>query len=726
MNKAVVVTTMIVIGALGFGVGRWSLQADRPAVLTTSGGNDSVAYEYQREPPSISQSEALDHRASNYAQLKKVDAVLELPSDFSQTEALYALAGRASQAELETLILESVDIINRYDRSAAIQILFSRYAELAPDDAVDFLVSMKLDIDDQVFGALFEAWTKADLNGAVAGANRLTNTRQRKRASHAILTTTSRYHQGLLDQVAADLKSSHALEYIRSEAIAIRANSDPQRAMQEALASENSQSRWSAVVRVARVWARQDPAAALQYSAGISNQNMRDQFVNQVLNRWVEDDPLQAMQYINAHPNEQERNQMLQSSLSIYAQSQPGDALLIAQGLSGNAKTMALQQVLGQWAQDDIDSAMGAINSLDNRIQRGNLISMVGQTLSQRDPTKALAWLDALDSDSRTNQLATVLPQLAHHDPRRALEYVMANMPDGTRSQTMTQVMRVAMMTDPVVAQDYLNQLPDSEQRHQLYEQLAGHVSRQGADATLQWIGTLSGSSKTHAIKGAAQALASGDPQASASLIAQLPEHAVADVLHSVSSNMGYRDPGSALVWLEQFNGRAGYDTALQGVIQTVARTDPQQALTLSMKLQGENRSSVTQMAVGRWSSTDPAGAAGWASRADPAVRSAAIQGVAQSWVQSDPVSAERWIVSLPDGEGKDQALIALAGTANDPGRLSGYIGSMSSDELRVQAITMAYAGLLRRQGEQSASDFLDRVGADVALRDQLSRQDWR
>lgn len=717
----------VVLAVAGFMAGRWTTTPEprRPAIRTATETPVETSYAVTR--PVISETDAQHFRESNYEGITTIEGVLELPSDFAQTEALYAVAGRASREELETLIHESIDIANRYDRSAALRILFSRYAELDPDAAVAFLVDLELDIDEQVFSALFEVWAKSDLNGAVAAANRLTNRRQRKRASHAILTTASRYHGGLLDQVAANLDDHHHVDHIRSEAVGIRANSNPQRALQEALSMDTMRGRWDAVRRVAAVWARNDPASALQHVDQISDQNMRRQFLSTVLQRWIEDDPVQAMQYVSTYPNVAERQDMLEQGLGVYAQIEPREAFTMALDLTGSAREGALMGVLNQWARDDIDGAMLAINGLEDITQREMLLNTVGQAVAQQGAGKALAWLDSLDEDTRKLQLSAMLPQIAYQEPRLALEYALSRTSEAERTGLLKSVLQYTLANSPEVAEDYIDQLSEGPERESLYQNLAGHRARSGGEAALQWIATLSGGAKRSALKGAAQALAGSDPQLSASLINQMPDEDAADVMRMVVSRMtinrrGVSNSQAAVDWLEQFSGRPGYQEAMSSVVQVMAQRDPQQALSLSRRLDDARRQDAVSVAMHYWASSDPVSAADWARRADPVVQTRAVESVVAGWAASDPASAERWVFTLPESDGRDRALGHLATTSSDTARMADLVGAISSDTMREQAIVSAYNIIARRMGDaRAASEFLDNVGASEALREQLS-----
>ena len=94
--------TRIVIAAVllaaGFVAGTWwesGSQTETSVSRAPKASAPSVPFEYQAPPPKITVREAADHRENHYEQLEGVNDVLDLPTDFSQTEALYTIAGRA-------------------------------------------------------------------------------------------------------------------------------------------------------------------------------------------------------------------------------------------------------------------------------------------------------------------------------------------------------------------------------------------------------------------------------------------------------------------------------------------------------------------------------------------------------------------------------------------------------------------------------------------------------
>ncbi len=680
-----------VVAGLSFAVGRWTGQKGPVVLQVPTVTAPIISEKLKSEAPAISEAEAKDLRASNYASVDSIEKVLDLPTDYAQTEALYILAGRADQPELEQLIAQSMSVANRHDRAAALRILFSRFAELDPNAAVDYLIAINLDISDQIFPIIFDDWSKTDLNAAIAKANLLTNIRQRTSASRAILMATARFNEGLLDQVADSLIEAGDADQFRGEAIGARANTDPLGALQEALSLKGMSGRYGTIYRVAIVWARNDPAGALQSIDIIADANMREQFVGQVVTRWIQDDSEQAMQYINSEPDAQARNMMLKNALGVYAQSNPEAAMNVALQMRGDTGVRALQQVMASWATTDPTSAMLALNLIESPAKRNQIIQNVGHNLSMHGSDKVLEWLDALDVETRSSQMGMVLMQIAQHEPRRALEYVMANSTEADLGNTLVSVLQTASRANPGIVQDYIAQLPAGTNTDGLYRQIASNLAANDGQATLQWIDGLTGSAKVSALSGAAATLALNDPDLASTLITQMPNDAGSHLLQNIGVQMSRNDPAGALVWLEQHRGRSGYENAVASVIKWSARSDPRSAAIL-------------------------------ASRTHPSVRDTALGSVAAIWGRSNSRQATSWALSLPAGAGRDMALGNLVSSVPaDIPNLSSVVSSIASDASRNSAIQQAYSRLLAGDNNQAmANAFLDDIGALQELRDQL------
>ena len=86
--------------------------------------------------PRMSDAIAKQYREDRYDNLRTIEQILALPTDFARTEALYMLAGRSDSGSVQNLIYEANRIASAIDRDTALTILFSRLTELDPPSAL--------------------------------------------------------------------------------------------------------------------------------------------------------------------------------------------------------------------------------------------------------------------------------------------------------------------------------------------------------------------------------------------------------------------------------------------------------------------------------------------------------------------------------------------------------------------------------------------------------------
>ncbi|NNF17166.1 MAG: hypothetical protein HKN70_10490, partial [Gammaproteobacteria bacterium] len=671
----------------------------------------------------ISRSEAQDHRSNHYASLTSVDDVLELPGDFSQTEALFTIAGRASASELETLIVQSTQVIDRYDRQAALDILFSRYTELDPHAAVDFLLGMNLDIDDQILSSIFINWSKLDLQEAIMAANQIANPVQRRKAGHAILTAASRHSYGDIDRINAQLSDFHDTAYLRSSAIGLRANYDPQSALFEALNMKQDGGRYDAIRRVGVVWARNDPVAALTALESIPNRGLRDRYLAAVYQQWVADDPEGAVQSVLGIADTRARDQQLEKMLRSYTSVNPMHALELAAGLSGQARHHAYAEIFDVWVATDPDAAVQAVSTLaTDANEKDQLLNNMARRLAWQNTEQAVALINTLSPQQRDSALDSILMQIAESDPEGAMAMARATESPGKRQRQMSGVLENMSQSNPQLALQYIHELPHGRRRDQLYQKIAAQWAATDSAAALAWAATLQGDSYVQAISGMASQLVHDDPQQAATLLRQIPAAQRGQLLTGIASAMSRRAPRDALNWLAQFSGDRYYEQAVAGIIHHVAERDPIYALNVAEGLSNEQRYSATRIAISTWAVNDPAAAATWASRSTPEIQHQTVTQIVNTWAQSDPLAALDWAKTLRAGDVRDAALVTLTLSSTlNVNEISGVVSRIESSEARDQVITSTWLNLHRdRHDPQAASEFLNRVGASAELRQRL------
>ena len=693
MKKSIIAITIVAI-AVAFALGRFSTQTTGSHERSPRTSEQvSAPYDFEQPASTMSVAEATTLRSGHYEELHSIDAILELPTDFAQTEALYILAGRADEPELQHLIFQSIKITDRYERTAALQVLFSRYVEIEPSAAVDFLIEIDLDIDDMIVRGVFQQWAKSDLNGAIDKANNIQNVRLRRYAGNAVLSAVARSDPGRLTDVAANLVDHQRLEYLEAEAIGIRANHDPETALREALTLRNFNGRWNAVNRVGHVWARNDPKGAITFAKQISNPRLREQFVNSVLERWIGDAPEDAIQNILANPDPQMRAKFLEQGLKVYARNDPVNALVIAAQLDANVKAKVYAEIYSDWVLQDPDAAMIEFAAVESKALREGILSHVSQTLTSNNPDAAIRWVESLSSTEKARYMPQMLRGLSQSDPERAIQLALAGASQQERETRLNSIMLTVSHFDPQLALKHVSQLPAGEQQQGIYRNIAKNWMNSDQDAAMAWIETLSGEEYNFAASGAAVMVAHRNPQLAETMISRLPAGKQSEAIQQVAHGFSYQDPEAAMAWLMRFRNTSGFDQNVSNVVRFVAQRNPQGAMDMAAGL-GEGQ------------------------------RLQAIKDVLPRWVGMDASSAAQWVNTLPSGASKDNALVTLATTGQyDVTQSSRFINAIRSADLRNQVVVdTARALYLRTQDQSAVARLLEQVNANSATRAQVSQ----
>ena len=722
MNRTLATSLLMALAAIaGYVFATW--QQPEPVVSRAPARISAPTDRINIAPPpapAISAADALNHRATHYQDLAGVDDVLELPTDFSQTEALYTLAGRADAAELERLIVESANIAHRYDRRAALDILFSRYAELDPLAALNYFLQIDLDIDDLVLPALFSEWAKKDPAAAIAASNQMSNVRLRKVAGDAILRVAAHNDPGTLKAVAAELVDRHDTKWIESEIIGIQANYQPVVALEEALRKSRQAGGQDAIWRVGYVWARNDPEAALAYASNITNARQRQHFVNAVTGRWMDEDPQTAMQTLLALPAGNDRDSILINAVAGFAKTFPEDAVEVARSMRSVLGQQALQSVYMTWAENDPDGALRALTADGGNAFNADALANVMSVVAGIDPEKAWQFSRSLDTTQQMTVMPTVLSQMSSRDPQRALQLALAIEQPDQRNIGLGVVMQQLSQSDPMLAAQYLDQLPDSTMANQMVSQIASMQARNDPAGAMAWASTLSGSAYNNALQGIGQSLAMTNPDLAASMMDQVRGDARATWLSNITNSYARADPQRALAFANQFKGDPGYSNAVSLAVSQLARTDPQAALQAASSLDGDSRRHATTRAVSNWAMRDPRAAAQWVQNSDPELRRETIQMVTSQWVNREPRAAERWAMSL-QGSDRDVALTGLVNYRSDSlVDQVRIINAISTNQQREQMATFLYLRSKNRRGPQEANALLDQLNISNAARDRL------
>ena len=647
--------------------------------------------------PKISSAELQDHRESNYQDLETVDQVAKLPTDFSQTEALYTVAGRADISELQTLILQAASLANRFDRSAALQILFLRYVELDPPGALDYLEAIDLDIDIQVISSSFYSWAKVDLNMAIDTANSYNNPQRRRIAGQAILRATSELYPSNLKAVSQRLVDTHNIDSYQARALAASANTAPYLAIEEALSLSNVNLRQQTVFQIATVWARANPEQALAYADGIADLQLKQQFTQSILSRWLSDDPEAATARVTGLPESPEKEQLMIMALSNLGAQDPSAAMGMADQLNLNTKYQAYNGIFRTWAHRDVRAAVDAASNLSDASMKQQVISSIAHQYVAQFPEEALNWAQELPLTLRDNVLENVLTNLAASNPKQALNFVAATQ---IRSDLLAPVLMTIARSQPKIAAQFAEEMPEGYKRKDLVSQIASQWVNRDPEAAFNWVAGFDGETYQQTMQNIGQNLSYRDPDQAARYLHRVRGAARDSWIVHVASGYAQRDPQRALNWVEQFKGDAAYSQALSNVIPALARRDPVGALRLAQNVEGVENDYLVSNVVQQWARTDLQSATRWLESASPELQSKSAPGVVQAWARRDFSAAKNWTMRLPKGQSRDMALVSMIQHAPNDNQAEKLMASLDSSEMKDNAVLSLF---YKRLGQNPA-----------------------
>jgi len=429
------------------------------------------------------------------------------------------------------------------------------------------------------------------------------------------------------------------------------------------------------------------------------------------------------------------------------------------------------------WSARDLKTARAAITNIADGADRAAFEAGLTAKLAQTDPEKVLR--DAALSPmlpERQFDVSSAVRGVAKTDPRLALE--LAEQLEGQeREVALRAAIQAWGSDDPYGALGFVERLGPGRDRETLLQAIGEEVGRQDPNGALAWFHSLDTSSQGlygSILQGIAQrepqralelALDSGD--ASAVFLtsmavrsgdvsfAGLAEHVLAmddgpnrdTRVQTLVSAWARKDAEQALSWLVSHGNDVGRG-ALGRAAETVARQNPDAAISAMQSLPAEYRQAwVRAIALG-YAQSDPAGAKSWieqlrgevvfdagmtaivqvsatrdpagaaamlSSFADTAARERAATSVAQQWAQRDPRAAHDWATTLPAGRLRDAALtgtMMLLDELPDAGTLARF----QSDQARQQAI-LNVAARRAQENMDDARAIVERHISDPGLR---------
>lgn len=599
--------------------------------------------------------------------------LLELPTDFLQTAALYALVGRSDIPAIKGHIEDAYKVPKSGDRTAALTIIYLRFSEIDPEGALRHLLDSGYPDSAPILFGMFNGWAKYDLDGALKRMALLERPADQEVASRAIMQAHSDASPEVIQQIAGRLPGRENALNGAASAILIQARTDPVGALAAAEAIQDATTRLSLISRIAMQWAQTDASAALAYSGNLKNSRERRQYRLAALSVLAKNNPELAFDWLDTLTDQRERQTIVSAAMAAMAGSNPRRAMALAQSLKdAGLRDQAMGSVLMSWAQSDVRAAALALEQFEDRRFWDRYGHTVASEFGKLAPLEALAWAERVEG-RRGNLWQSIISSIAQNDPGMALGIVSELPPSPQRSDMLANVLGMVAAKEPWLAVDYLDEMPTGMARDNAIAQIASQWAQVDPTAALDWLLTQPERTQANAIHSIAYLMARQDLELAAGYAELFEGQAQQAWISAILNQYIQQDTDGALAWIEGYRDHPDYGNWIANVASQVARRDPQAALGMIAGITDPDQLRMAQGSIlSTWAQQDPAQAAAWLMSLSSDQRDdSMIYSVAETWFRYDPEGAQRWVLSLENASERDSGIMSLI-----------YQGSLSSEEV--------------------------------------------
>lgn len=582
--------------------------------------------------PILSQEVADKHRNEHYANLDTIQQAIALPTEFDRFAALYALAGRSDSAAIQTLIFEADRIGDDDQRSDALAVLFSRFAETDPQSALALAKIDKFKSDSTIEQIVWRFWGRYDLDAALDAAKSLVSTSQKNAAAQYLYAAFGFIGNDITSRIEAELGIGPDRATRRSYIYKL-ANESPAIAIEFINRLEIRDSRLRNINWLSRYLALRNPATALGYADLFDVASERKHFRNVISGTMAYDNPRDTIERLAASGSASLRDSAYRSAMRA----------LVA---------------------TDIVAAIRYFEQANSNEERQMWGSLIAIEMVPDDPAEALRWARDNESGPRPQIQMMVLRQIAETQPELALMEAQSIPSIDMRTMTVSSIIGVLAEADPANAAVFLEQIDDPNQKTQASQQLMYTWVREDQDAAIDWLLLQDEQTVSQMINNLGHSLVEHDVDAAIELLPKFRSQDQVGLRLQIASNLvTKRSPDEALRFITQFNEEPGYDQLQAALIAGVAQTDVVAAKQMAAQLTDKvARDTAYVQVIARRAQSNPTEAASWLnSIVDEGMRGAAAGQVASNWYTSDPVAAIDWLENLPTGPTRDDAIMNMS-----------------------------------------------------------------
>ncbi len=400
---------------------------------------------------------------------RELEQLEDFERSFSGTASLYNAISIKDEIDLLDWLDESVELQSLADRHAVQSVIFERFSELNPDDALQHALKIPREDQSRAIESVFGVWSVSDLDSAIEAGSNLEPFLKHK-ALIAILKTRSDLREDLQLKIATQFDGARFVPQLMAERIAREMGGNPERAWNAIVKNEQSLvsraglladlagdwrqqnserliekivesinpgvDAWSSekyvfLRYVVKVLARVNPQEIFDQASSLSH-SCRDALMHAIAEEWAQSDPVSAFSTVSNYEQNTGYKNLTSTVASVWARSDLQALIANMESYSADLKLAGLEQAVIAIARSIPQEAISLMDELANQ---GLKISVIQSSFvkewSMQDPQSATKWVQSRQESfgpGALDMLHIALVNLAPLEPELAMDIALRNL----------------------------------------------------------------------------------------------------------------------------------------------------------------------------------------------------------------------------------------------------------------------------------------------------------
>lgn len=230
----------------------------------------------------------------------------------------------------------------------------------------------------------------------------------------------------------------------------------------------------------------QDPRAELESILAERSFMKRIPRLHELVTRVAADDPLAAAALLDDMPGSMVRH-VIHPLVEVWARTNPEEAARWLADKDAQFSENGLNALAWRWGQSDLEAASSFADTLTGRKRTTFLTSLAGATAQRVSTDEMLAWVSRYENDpAHASMVMSVAQHLVQEDLDTAMGLI-ETLPDDMRRSSYRSVVSSLAFQDPEAAIGLLDEIGDASVRDEVLPMISSVWGRNDAEAALDW-----------------------------------------------------------------------------------------------------------------------------------------------------------------------------------------------------------------------------------------------